>query len=56
MEKEEKIKSRKFIYEIERFSENIEEKIEQAFETIIIRKPTRFEKNKLICKFVDLVI
>ncbi len=27
---------------------SIEDKIEQAFETIMIRKPTRFEKNKLI--------
>ena len=29
-------------------TKNIEEKIEQAFETIIIRKPTKFEKDKLL--------
>jgi hypothetical protein len=29
-------------------NKSIEDKIEQAFATIMIRKPTRFEKNKLI--------
>jgi len=28
-------------------SNNLDEKIEQAFETILVRKPTKFEKNKL---------
>jgi hypothetical protein len=29
-------------------SKNIEEKVEEAFERIVIRKPSRFEKNKLL--------
>jgi len=28
-------------------TKNIDQKIEQAFETILVRKPTKFEKNKL---------
>jgi hypothetical protein len=29
-------------------SKSLDEKIEQAFETILVRKPTKFEKNKLL--------
>ena len=29
-------------------SKNMDEKIEQAFETILVRKPSKFEKNKLL--------
>jgi hypothetical protein len=29
-------------------SKSMDEKIEQAFETILVRKPTKFEKNKLL--------